>query len=213
MGKLYTRTWADCPLGPLLEAAAASLSTDNVAQALIYSPRFCAFGKLTLGKLEGPPELPQANGPFHDTVLAEAYELRLFTAAWEARWLRHGQTGQAALLWDEETGRDPTPPPWPLALAGTDGAIPFVGTLPQQYLLWGKRDDAKRKDGWTALTAARIGILWAPIPPGPADSQYVVLKACEYLVREKNHGNVVVCEQRLTGLAPYMPGTESEEAA
>lgn len=196
---LNTRQLLRCSLDTVLAGAAKALTGDGEALALVYSPRCCAFCRMRSdGELTGPPKHATANGSYHRDVLAEAYEIRLFTPDWELRWLRQGTVGQAALLWEADTAKGPAPVAldWPVDPA----PIELQDGPEQRYLLWGQADVTLSRDGWTALTNARIGTLWAPLHPDmDVDKGRVMLRAREYLVR-KDHGNVAVIDQRLLGL-------------
>lgn len=204
---LHTWTRDDCDADTVLKAAAASLDRDGEAVALLYTPRCCVFARLPAeGELLGPPEHLCGKGPFRTAAVDAAYEIRIFTAAWEFRWLRQGTSGQAAVLWDipsAETPRSGSLRDWTYCTLQE-----MTGIVPQQYLLWGKPDADRSKKGWTALTAARIGTLWVPLQEPPPDNKRVALKAREYLAR-RAHGNVVVADQRLLELAVVDPEVQA----
>jgi CRISPR-associated protein (TIGR03984 family) len=71
-------------------------------------------------------------------------------------------------------------------------------TLEQTYLLWGQ-GTGQTLDGWSTIAMARVGALQVPVSDVP-DKADVLLHSIEYLV-ERDHGNVVVFEERLTGFS------------
>ena len=198
---LQRQTGKAMALEELVGAARSALARDEQAIALIYTPRLCTFAVLKADGLVGPPDTPLGTGAaFANASIAEAYEMRLFHRDWEARWLRHGRTGRAALQW--ETGAPP--------LGGLGGlsSTPVLGVIDQQYLLWGepaKTTDTGNGERWAKLTSARIGTLWAPLSAPPAGGRpRAILRTREYLATEKGwHGNVAVIEERLVDLAWY----------
>lgn len=195
-GDLYSRTGAGWELGKVLDKVKkkALNASDTPAIGLFYTPRVCCFARLSQQGLEGPPAPPLGtNGTFAQTVAAEAYEARLFHPDWEVRWLREGRTGRVAVLWDRV---DAAPPD--LGDPGSENRKDIRDSLGQQYLLWGR--PVEEKGGWTKLTNARIGTLWAPIAKAvPSDKARAVLRSREYL-QTLAHGNVCVVEERLVGL-------------
>lgn len=199
--QLHTWTARGVALEHLL-AAAGDVPMTGVA-ALIYAPRFCVFGRLTDGgRLEGPPgfKLGQ-HSSFTDAVLAQAYEIKLFCAHWELRWLRDGMTGAAAMLADDAH----TASALQQRLGdGETGARSLQGRPSQHYLLWGEKETTDPV-GWTALTSNRIGRLWVPPFDRPDEDQpRIRLMAVEYL-ETGAYGNVAVVDQRLTGFEAYAP--------
>ena len=179
-----------------VSAIAPAMPDGQLVVALVYAPRFCVLVRVNSADDWIWPE--DGGAPAHgdrNALLAEAYELRVFCRDWELRWLRDGTKGRAVLASEKEIpaeGFTPVEKPW------GEVAEP-QGYLPQTYLLWGQAAEPSR-DGWTKLTAARIGTLWAPVP-NVEEKGRVQLHAGEYLVRME-HGNVVVAHERLTHLAP-----------
>jgi CRISPR-associated protein (TIGR03984 family) len=134
-----------------------------------------------------------------------AYEARLFDGKRDIRSRRDGNRWRIAVVSDESvagTGSD--------SLAGEVGLTPG-GDLPvcdwrdHQYLLWGRKPRSEpERNGWTRLTAARIGALWVPYRlEGGQDG--IVITAREYF-RTADDGNVVLAGERLTGLGGVSRG-------
>jgi CRISPR-associated protein (TIGR03984 family) len=177
-GRLYIRAKDHVALDAAAESLAKAQPRGD-AVALVYAPQFCAFARLTSRRrLQGPPDAkfrgPDGPDRFHDRVLAEAYEVRLFCKDWELRWLRDGASGRAALLAGEsglapdvfgDSVLEPEEPDRELPAKNADARN---GALNNCYLLWGERgepsEDEKRliEGDWTKLTSARIGALWVP---------------------------------------------------
>lgn len=206
--QLHTWTARGVALEDLL-AAAGNVPAIGVA-ALIYAPRFCVFGRMTGGgRLEGPPgfKLGQ-HSSFTDAVRAQAYEIKLFCADWELRWLRDGMTGAAAML----AKGDRAPDILRQRLdSGETGTRPLHARLSQHYVLWGEKETTDPA-GWTALTSNRIGRLWVPFVGPDTDRRRLWLTAVEYL-ETGPHGNVAVVDQRLTGFDAYPPKRSEQGGA
>ena len=203
--QLHTWTARGVTLEDLLAAADDVPATDVATVALIYAPRFCVFGRMTGGgSLEGPPGFKLGQHPsFTDAVRAQAYEIKLFCAHWELRWLRDGMTGAAAMLADDAH----TASALQQRLGdGETGTRSLEDPLDRRYLLWGKveKNPTITRDSWTALTSNRIGRLWVPLDRPDEDLPRIRLKAVEYL-ETGPHGNVAVVDQRLTGFEAYAP--------
>ena len=205
--RLQAVTREQCPLDELFHAAETDIDArGGDAPALVYAPAACEFGVVRPGQgLGGGPESRfGAGNTFRAAVIAQAYEVRIFSPAWEARWLRDGLRGSAAVLWEGEDGVDR-----PLAtLSGVvDHRMPPVADhIDQSYQLWGQpsgwpreADVTRAASDWVPLAAARIGTLWVPYAAGLPDKPGVALRYREYLTRGP-HGNVVLFEQRLIGL-------------
>ncbi|WP_019632759.1 type III-D CRISPR-associated protein Csx19 [Actinomadura atramentaria] len=119
--------------------------------------------------------------------LAAVYEGRVFNSVVEVRWLDPGDGGRASVLTDDVASLP----------AGWDSAdVETIDRVPGSYLVWGRA--AGVRDGWTALTAARIGTLHVPveIPEGGR----ALIRTCEYVGRETKHGNAHVIDERLIAI-------------
>jgi CRISPR-associated protein (TIGR03984 family) len=143
-----------------------------------------------------------------------AYEVRLFDDKRDIRGRRNGDRWRVAIVSDGSVAGATSD-----ALAGAVGLTasadpPDCDTRDHQYLLWGRkgRSDAQR-NGWTKLTTARIGALWAPHTlENGCDG--IAVSAREYF-RKLDDGNVVPAGERLTGLHGIRRGDApmKEEAA
>jgi len=172
-----------------------SSSPDRIG--LLYSPRACRFARLHDGK--------PCDEHNREIALRDVFELRFFDAHHELRWRNDSAgKGRAVIL-----GELPVAPPddvW------KRHSLPFLEKIESrndergpQYLLWGTvhaGDHSALAEGWSRLSEARIGELRIP-HRGDSPSGRLVLRAIEYLADGDDDGNVVVVEQRLTGLAPY----------
>jgi CRISPR-associated protein (TIGR03984 family) len=136
----------------------------------------------------------------------EAFEARVFCAAWEMRWLRDGLEARVAMLTDNETlaaGFAASPKD---RFFMADGRLePIEGfCLPNRYLLWGELDDDQSRvaKGWTRLSSYRIGTLDVPFDDLRGE-RGIALTATEYFHHPKGmDGNCVFAGERLTGFAP-----------
>lgn len=128
------------------------------------------------------------------TSLAGVFEARLAGPDLELRWLHEGEgVGRAVVLADSD-----------LDLRGIwweRSETACLEPLKQTYLLWGTatvKPDRLKGTGWSQLGSHRVGLLDVPLdeiaPRGRAR-----LTAVEYVAR-RDDGNVVVIEERLTGL-------------
>lgn len=160
----------------LLEAVASWPGGEAIG--LAYTPRWCGFVVQTAGVLT-----PRR-------TWGDAFELRLFDAERELRWLQTGGgRGRAVLL-----GETVTAPEW-TALSPVEA----IATSLRHYLVWGTATEGPAPEGWSRLWDGRIGALPVPLP-GVAAGACVRLRATEYLARVDAHGNVRVVEERLSGL-------------
>lgn len=177
-------------LGQLLPEAvqmfAAALPVGG-ATLLLYTPLRCFFARLALDGM-----LSDVAGRRVD--LAPVYEVRAFHETAELRWRNEPRSpalSSTVVLADA-----------PLVLGGslTAQQIDVHGRLSQTYLLWGEGVGpvAGLGGGWSRLATPRIGRLDVP-HSGVAAQQRVLLHAVEYL-REVEHGNVVVFDERLLKL-------------
>lgn len=154
-----------------------------MAYALLYAPQLCCFARLdTTGVLRDPQ-----GDPVPTATVFEAY---VFNADVELRWLHtEARRGQVAVL-SEDAHLD--------LFGGPQRCDPMHGRIPQHYLLWGTGTTTVPGPGWSQLAEARTGAFAVPIAHvGP--EKRVQLTAVEYL-SVYEHGNVGVCEERLTGL-------------
>jgi CRISPR-associated protein (TIGR03984 family) len=182
------------------------LGTLSLTQALGHVPATGMIALLYPGRRragDGPPRCCFARvaaGALTDqegrTISVGAiYEARVFNENLELRWWQTEVTdneprGSAVILHDGALGPD------------RGDASEMIGTASQHYVLWG-RADGSAKNGWSRLTTARIGELWIPLPL--AEGGFARLDAREYFATACD-GNVIVGDERLIGLSPYVPG-------
>jgi len=157
------------------------------AIGLFYSPNWCRFGKV---EKDGPIK------SLNETLnLNLVFEARIFNEECELRWLNYsGGLGKAVLLSEN--------PELANKFSYKNGALNFLETLPQTYLLWGEGvvEEPEHGTGWSRLATARIGKLDVPIK-GIKRTQGVQLCSKEYLGEiDKLFGNVAVVEERLIKL-------------
>jgi CRISPR-associated protein (TIGR03984 family) len=162
----------------LLEALRSCADRFGSAQGLFYSPISCIFGKVAGSQVIG--------GDGKDLELEGVFEARIFNDHGELRWLNELEgKGRAVLISGGEINE---------GLKDTT----VIDVICQQYLLWGEGTGEAAIDGWSWLSAARIGKRAVPISDvGKKDR--VQLKVLEYLSVNDSHGNVVVSEERLLG--------------
>jgi CRISPR-associated protein (TIGR03984 family) len=164
------------------------------AVAILYSPSFCKFAKFENGKL--------MDEKLQELDIRTVFEARIFSPHAELRWLNvlSGQ-GRAVLISEQNISQY-------LDDKIQDLTTVKDGIIDQTYLLWGKGvvRSPSTPQGWSRLSAARIGALDVPIA-GIHPKQQVKLIAREYIglcegdAGEK-YGNVAVLEERLIGLEP-----------
>jgi CRISPR-associated protein (TIGR03984 family) len=171
--------------------------------ALLYTPAYCRLGRL---QVSGDVETINENEQPETADLMAVFEARAFCTSGELRWLHEGRNkGRAVFL--SEGGS---------AMDGWEALDP-INALEKgkgHYLLWGEgwcptaeRSGSSNKaivDGWSWLATSRIGKLAVPL--GNIDAhERVCLLYKEYYGFDwgpagKDHGNVVVLEERLIGL-------------
>ncbi len=159
---------------------------DADATAILYSPQWCKLAAFMSGQLTA------ADGQRIDT--SSVFEMRLFTPHAEMRWLNDPSPEQfhRAVILSENDCSGLLGQSW---RATTQDC---VESLEQTYLLWGEGTGRPMADGWSELATPRIGALLVPLA-GVAPHQRVLLRSVEYLT-EAEHGNVIVFEERLSGL-------------
>lgn len=158
----------------------------GTAIGLFYSPELCSLLQVT-----GTEVKDSKNSIVN---LDRVFEARIFNEHYELRWLNdRGGQGTAVLLSEE---------PITSYLKTNIPAITAIDTQKQTYLLWGEGFPAKDLEvGWSRLATSRLGELDVPITGVTQKGQRVRLKAIEYFhCLDELYGNVVVVEERLTGL-------------
>ena len=178
----------------LEEAAVCELFTDRAG--LFYSPQACDIGYL---RSDGTIEiLRQKRGQWQPQTLAleSVFEARMFCKTAELSWLNiQGESGGRVVLASEikQPGVfEPIPP--------IENCVP----LPQQYLVWGKYDEATETvpDDWSVVSTSQIGRLAVPVgwkkgaTAAEGEQNFVVLKSREYVVADDD-GNAYVRYERL----------------
>lgn len=160
-------------------------SPNTPVPALLYAPDKCRFALCENGLFRGP---------HGETINVDrVYEARIFNDRAELRWLNDPTpqgNHRAVILVDEDVSKQLAD--WQMRRQ------PIRRTLPQTYLLWGQ-GTGSANGNWSRLSTARIGTLDVPLPGVPSQAN-VLLHSIEYLV-EREHGNVVVFDERLIGLS------------
>lgn len=179
---LYGRcTTTNITLKSALSNCATALSE---AVAIIYSPTSCQFAKV-----DQNGDLTNANNEI--LSLDKVFELRAFNQNSELRWLNESNgKGKAVLISKQKISS---------YLYNDISEIQELGTIHQQYILWGEKASTELTSGWAKLSTARIGSIDVPVRGLAADKR-VYLNAVEYLKADEKYGNVSVVEERLTGL-------------
>lgn len=167
-------------------AAPSPSGADPTLIALFYSPAACRFAVYSRGVWQ------QHDG---QAAVRGVYEARVFSPLAELRWLNDPSGGlhhRSVVVSEDPLSGPLAAAPWSCEKCNVRG------TLGQQYLLWGQGGTRACPAGWSELATARIGVL--PVPLGGVQpGQRVVLKTIEYLC-EREHGNVVVADERLVKL-------------
>jgi CRISPR-associated protein (TIGR03984 family) len=119
--------------------------------------------------------------PLDPAILATAYECRAFGLKAELRWTRNGRAGNATVLSEDSAGEPHQ----------------CIDRLERKYFLWGSAaaDRVERPDGWSAVSASRVGKVLVPCPSGDGRLK---LQAFEY-VKAGAHGNAFVLAERYVG--------------
>lgn len=164
----------------------ASVTDGNPSTAFLYTPEMFITARFADG------QFLIAKGENLD--LSQVYEARIFTEDLELRWLNDptdAKQHKAVILAERDL----------IAKLGDTWEVneeQVIETLEQTYLVWGQ-GTGKTSDGWSTIAMARVGALQVPVPNVP-DKANVLLHSIEYLV-ERDHGNVVVFDERLTGFS------------
>jgi CRISPR-associated protein (TIGR03984 family) len=182
MTTLQGRTQKDISLRDAIENCQDCFGT---AVGLFYSPESCFLGQVTGTTV--------TNSKNSIVDLNRVFEARIFNADYELRWLNdRGGQGTAVLLSEQSIDR---------YLETSIPAITPIDIQSQTYLLWGEGLSANLEPGWSRLATSRLGKLDVPIAGVTQQGQRVKLKAIEYFqCLDDLYGNVVVAEERLTGL-------------
>ncbi len=189
--------------GLALEEAAAVFAKALVAAsgqetlaltALLYKPECCSFAVYERG------DWKNASGKID---VSGVYEARVFSQSAELRWLKDPSPKGAhasAIVSDRELANldQGQHPEGEARRTWQSCPLDVVQGPKQRYLLWGEGLGRYKGNGWSSLAAARIGELHVPLPGVPERGR-AQLVAQEYLV-EREHGNMVVAEERLVGL-------------
>jgi CRISPR-associated protein (TIGR03984 family) len=161
------------------------------ATALLSTPQ-----RFVIATLRGDGTLVDSTGAH--VACEPAFEARVFCESAELRWLKTPEGGRAVIVTEEMTTDLAE---W--RKLETLSAEP----LDQVYVVWGTGTGPQSglPTGWSRLAEARIGVLDVPLADVPPDG-HVELDAREYLVEEREHGNMVVAEERLRRLRPRTGG-------
>jgi CRISPR-associated protein (TIGR03984 family) len=184
---LFTYTRQAIGLSDVLTAF-ASVTGEEPATAILYSPERCYLAIFSKGLLQGHDGQP--------LDITSVFEVRVFNETAELRWLNDPgaeQRHRAVIL--TETDYSSLLTDW----KRSENRTVEDGKLDQTYLLWGEGTDRGMSNGWSELATARIGAL--PVPLSNVDrKQRVLLHSIEYLIEEDEHGNVIVFDERLCKL-------------
>lgn len=131
--------------------------------------------------------------------IESAYELRLFDAHCDVRLRLDGASWRVAVLSEDANLPLPAAPS-----LGPPRSTIVSATRCHDYLLWGKTAENSCQNGWTRLTAARIGELWVPYELSGSNTG-VAMAAQEYFEKpDRGDGNVVFAAERLTGFTGFV---------
>jgi CRISPR-associated protein (TIGR03984 family) len=169
-------------------AIAACQQCFKEAVGLFYSPERCF-----LSQVKGTAVTDSSGQP---SKLNRVFEARIFNANYELRWLNQtGGEGIAVLLSEHPIEN--------YLIEKVD--VQAIETQEQTYLLWGEGLVANNlTSGWSRLATSRLGKLDVPIAGVSQSKQRIKLTAKEYFRRmDELYGNVIVAEERLTGLQRF----------
>ncbi|MFG1694135.1 CRISPR-associated protein Csx19 [Nonomuraea sp. NPDC049309] len=170
---LHAVSWNDISLQELLRYAAPG------SVALLSAPH--AYQVALVGASGG---LETRKGTVR---LRDVFEARCFDERAELRWVNIADGRGTGVLLTEDT-----------ALLPDDAGerlpdIEATRPRPGSYLLWGR--SAGSIDGWTTLSAERIGTI--DIPAQIPAEQHARIVTREYIAQDPDHGNAYVAEERL----------------
>lgn len=168
------------------ESALLAVAAGPELQGFVYAPKAALWVRARGGVLEFPPGEARP-----DTI----FELRLFNAERELRWVR----GAGAAMLSEVPS---TPKGWKDLDPVRDCRV-----ISRTLLLWGARVAAPTP-GWTTLGSARTGAFQVPIGD-PGERKGVGLLTDVYLAPRDDHGNVGVVEERSVELKIAANATEA----
>jgi CRISPR-associated protein (TIGR03984 family) len=168
----------------------------------------CGTGSLMFGFSYTPSQPPSffkldSNGDPTDHANAAmqftaAYELRLFDDTTDFRLRRDGASWRVAVL--SEDANSALEVSLKLGKPVTTHA---AAVRDHQYLLWGRKPLMNANlNGWTRLTATRIGTLWVPYTL-TGQQNGIALTAREYF-NVVDDGNVVFIAERLNGFTGFV---------
>ncbi|WP_448604651.1 type III-D CRISPR-associated protein Csx19 [Thermoleptolyngbya sp.] len=161
------------------------------AIALFYSPQACRFGRLEPDGQVTICTNSKQGWQAQTLDLSPVFEARIFNEQAELRWLKvPRQNGRAVLLTELEQLKN---------CFDSSGELPYLKSIDQAYLLWGKRLEQSAPEGWSILSAARIGAMAVPISSSGSQDT-VILHSREYPGEVDEYGNVAVQEERLMEL-------------
>lgn len=169
----------------LVDAIADCQQCFGDAVGLFYSPESCS-----LSRVEGS-NVTDSSGQV--VRLDRVFEARIFNTDYELRWLNQkGGEGIAVLLSEHSIEN---------YLTEKVDDLQAIDTQEQTYLLWGEGYSANLQPSWSRLATSRLGKLDVPIAGVNQSKQRIKLTAREYFRRmDELYGNVIVAEERLTGL-------------
>lgn len=172
------------------------------AVAIAYSRDRCLIGRVAGTRIIDS----HGNDTTDDSSM---FEVRVFTRELELRWYSDptaGDGGDAVIITENASLLTPE---WQLVQQFDD-----LIACANQYLLWGTAEQPGR-DGWTTLSAQRIGAVDVPIELG--EDTRAVLKTIEYIGIDPlpddlaQHGNTTVIDERLCQLALFDPSRTHNE--
>lgn len=181
---------------PVLKAVAKDVQSH--LPGFFYTPRDAVFMRVS-------PDGSAFDHAGQQITLDDAFEVRVYSSALDARLRRDGDVWRVAII--SETWI----PPADLGLADVNAKTPACLRRDTQYLLWGRVVERGKPDGWTTLATARVGKLHVPFT---TDEKFngLAITAIEYF-REAEDGNVVFASERLTGFCGMMREREEKVEA
>ena len=163
--QLFVYEVENLDLSAALHAYLEAVTCSTPPVAICYGVQKCWVAQVQSG--------PRLMLPTGELPLSSVYEVRAFCQAAELRWRNDPtfrQRHATVVLSEAALGGNNS--------LGEPERLTVLERHPRQYLLWGKQV-AGEKQGWSKLSAARIGAIEVPVA---TESERLALHSVEYLM-------------------------------